>query len=776
MPDTAPASPAPHTPPRAPGRTAAVRAVSALAGAVLLLAVLAIAAAATALGTTSGARALLAFVPGLEVQGLSGSIAGGLDAERLSWQGAGGTAIEARGLRIGAVSLVPQGMVRPWFDVRTDAVAAERVEIRPAAASGPTTLPTRLDLPITLRIGALTVGELATPALPAPVRALSGRLELGYPVAASAGRSDGSAPLRAHSISAFRARWDTLAVEGELMLGTQAPLPLEARVSVQASPPADARAADGWPAWTAQIQARGPLASFEVQGQLQAEGQSLAVDATVQPEARWPLERLELAADRLDLAALRRSLPRTALSGKATLRPAAGAGAGTRDRPLQLGIALRNAQPSTLAEGGLPVSSLSAEATWHPADADRLRVEALDVGLADARGSAGRLRGQADGSASGGEATLRLDALEPARLDTRAPALRLDGRVVLKASGLGRAARDRGAAPPASAPRVDAELAIEGRAIGDAASRPVSVSGRLSVTPDRVTVRDLQARAGSALARASATLGRPTPPALGLALDSWPDSALDGELQVDLERFDPSTWWAGPAGSSWRRGPHRLDGRGQASVRWPARAARQGAWPQGSARIVLEDSILAGVPLSLDAEARREGAGSVAARVMVQAGPNRAELELAGSDRLDLDSATLKVRAPALRVLEPLAGLWTSAWRAAADTPAPPADAGPAIAGAVDLDLRLSGRWPRLQAEVKGNARAVQWRAISLATGSLEGRFDPAPGAPLELRAAVERARWDGRTVDQASLRLTGTLQAHEARAEAVLRALPPEW
>lgn len=785
MPDTAPATPAPQASPRPPQRTLVTRAATTVAGAAVLLAVLAIAAAATALGTTAGARALLHFVPGLEVQGLSGSIAGGLDAERLVWQGAGGTLIEASGLRLGAVSLVPLGMTQPWLDVRTDALAADRIEVRPAASSVPTTLPTNLDLPITVRVGAFTVGELVTPALPAPVRGLSGRLELGYPSAASAGPADGAAPVRAHSISDLRARWDTLVVEGEVHLGTQAPLPLQARLAVQASPPAESQPADepsagAWPAWSAQGRASGPLASFEVKGQLQAEGQSLAVDATVQPEARWPLARLELAADRLDLAALRRKLPRTALSGQVTLRPAADAIGGAREGPLQIGIALHNARPSTLAQGGLPVASVSAEAMWHPAEADRLRVDTLDVGLADGRGAAGRLRGQAEGSASGGEATLRLEALEPARLDARAPALRIDGRVVLRASGLGPATRDRGVAPAASPPRVDVELAIDGRAAGDAASgpasRPAFLSGRLSVTPDRVAVRDVQARAGSALARVTATLGRPPPAAPGLALESWPDSTLAGELQVDLQRFDPSTWWAGSAGSAWRRGPHRLDGRAQASVRWPAGAARQGAWPQGSARAVLEDSVLAGVTLSLDAEARRESAGSVSGRAMVQAGPNRAELEFAGSDRLDLDSATLKVRAPALRALQPLAGLWPSAARTSGDTPTPIGGPGPDVAGAVELDMQVSGTWPRLQAEVSGRARALQWRELSLATGTLGGRFDPTPGAPLELSAAVERARWNGRTVDRASLRVTGTLQSHEARAEAVLRALPPDW
>lgn len=753
-----------------------MRALSAAAGSAVLLAVLAIAAASTALGTTAGARALLHLVPGLEVQGLSGSIAGGLGAERLSWQGTGGTSIEVGGLRIGAVSLAPLGLTGPWIDVRTDAVAADRVDVRPAASGGPTTLPTDLDLPITLRVGAFTVGELATPTLQAPMRGLSGRLELGYPSAASAGPADGAASVRAHSISDLRARWDTLVVEGEVHLGTQAPLPLQARLGVQALPPADAAPGVTWPAWTAQLQASGPLESFEVKGLLQAEGQSLAVDATVEPEARWPLARLELAADRLDLAALRRTLPRTALSGQVTLRPAADASAGSREGPLQIGVALRNAQPSTLAQGGLPVASVSAEASWHPSEADRLRVDTLDVGLADARGAAGRLRGQAQGSASGGEATLRLEALEPARLDARAPALRVDGRVVLRASGLGPATRDRGTAPSVNPPRADIELAIDGRAAADVAYRPVTLSGRLSVTPDRVTVRDLQASANGAVARVTATLGRPTPVDPGLALASWPDSALTGEMQVDLVHFDPSTWWAGPAGSAWRRGPHRLDGRVQASVRWPAGAVRHGAWPQGSARAVLEDSVLAGVPLSIDAEARREGAGSVAGRAMVQAGPNRVDVELAGSDRFDLDRATIRVRAPALRALQPLTALWPPALRASSDPPSQPPGQGLDIAGAVDLDMQVSGPWPRLQAEVSGNARALQWRHLSLATGSLDGRFDPAPGAPLELRASVERARWNGRTVDQASLRLTGTLQSHEARAEAVLSALPPDW
>lgn len=567
-----------------------------------------------ALATPEGARWTLGQVPGLTVQGLQGSWREGLRVERVQWTSgtaAAGTRVDLERLDIAPPSLALTANPQTWAALRIDRLRIGRVRVVSGGGStGPAPRPPEsLALPVELRIGAFSVDALSLPGLDEPVEALRGGLHLGA--------QEGSE----HRLDELQARWRGLAVGAELRIGTAAPLPLSMRLQVDRAPPVSAPAAAGPPLpgpsgpWQARISAEGPLAGFDVQAQVAAAGQSLQAQARVAAFDAWPLPRLAVEAEGLDLSALWPALGATALSGRVTVQPEeptstsgpVPAGPQARDpsrQELAVRADLRNGRPARASDAGLPFSSLVLDARVDGRDpAAGVAVRSLRLQVADASGGAGALEGSGRWTPELAEARLRFETLRLQALDDRLPPLRLGGPVELRATGLD--------GPPLQQ-RLAFQADLSGVRLGATRGQDgVALRGRAEATWDSVALEELRLQAGAATAqgelrarragtsapapaagqgagaastpaaapgaRTAATRGAmpsgaPTAapvPGFGDRLTAAQADAWTVETDLRLAGFDPGDWIPAAAGSVWRVRPSRLTGEVRGRLLWP---------------------------------------------------------------------------------------------------------------------------------------------------------------------------------------------------------------
>ncbi len=750
------------------------------------------------LTTSNGARWTLGWVPGLQVQGLQGSWADGLRIDRLEWSAQpaaapSGTRVVAEAVEWAAPSLDWTPSPATWAVLRVSRLSAAVVELK--AADGPTGrpagLPDRLELPLEVTIDSIKVDSLRLPGQTEPVRQLRAGLLLG---------ADGG---RSHRVHGFEAQWQGIQASGDARIGAEAPLALQADVRLQ-SPGGPV------PPWTLALQARGPLQGFELSGQLDAVGQTLRLDAQVTPAAAWPLPRLDLQADRLDLSALGGQWPATALTGRLRVRPddaasSPGAAPLVRDaapRPLLLLEAqLRNLRPGLAAQAALPLSRLDLQARLDAADPRAgVEVSALRAELADGRAAAGTLSGQGRWTPQDTALELRLDGVRLPVLDARLPAMRLSGPLKAQASGSSGAADD-------ARLRAEADLAGE-RLDAPAALSAVALKGRLDAGWQAVEVRSLSLQVGASVATGGFVVRRPPgaaasrpasapaasaqPPSSPTFQERWQAVLADAgstEGRLQLTGFDPGLWWLADAGSAWRQRSSRLTGDARWAVQWPAVA-------QGSTDGVVErlagmlgdltlqldpGSTLLAVPLRAEVRLQRaELATPLQVQGRVEAGGNRLALD---ASRLALtgktaptgqavagaeprDRLTLALEAPALGTLRP----W---WRAAMAGQSA-SGTGPELAGALQARLKAEGQWPWMRTEGSFQARALRAGAASVAQAEGLLAASPWAGEALRLQLAFQSARQGGQVLDQGLLRVDGTLEQHTVGASVQARAIPP--
>lgn len=713
----------------------------------LLLPLLLIAALAGALygalHSERGSAWLLARVPGLQIEQPRGALLGDFSAqqldlalgaggtrlhvERLAWQGASLSASEARGWR--------------WPQLQLRALDIERLQIElPPKKEGPrepATAPTRLALPLRVRIDALRVGELQLSGLAQPVRELKAQVDLGG--------ADGAQ----HRIDQLALAWDRLRLQGEARIGSAAPLPLQARLVLRQ---AEGAAAPGAvPAdWSATLRLDGPLAQLPAQATLAAAGQSLDARAVLTPFAAQPLQALDARFEALDLAALHSAAPATALSGTAQLQLPQGSGGSL---PLELKLALRNAASGPWDERRVPLRELQLHASGQGRDlAAGVEVHTFDARLGTSDRPAGRVQGSARWAPRQWSTELQIEQLEPAVLDARAPAMRLSGPLQLRSAAPGTATP-----PPSPATwPIELQARLEGQALGS--PRPVALvlDGRYS--PQTLLLRRFEAASGEARLRLNGEL---TPPD--------PRQAMRLKLQAELAQFDPVLWWPGMPEGPWRAGPHRLHGRGQADLRLTPRRADQPlpewlAALQGEATLVLtEPSQLAGLLLAAELQLRRPAAQeALATSGRVELAGNRLHWE-GRADTQGLGAAGTPLRfelqAPALARLGPLMRLLGLDGEAA---------------GTLALQGEAAGRWSALAG--RGELQGSGLRLASVQAGQLAGRFQLGlrADAPLELRLEGRQLQLAGRPVDTALLQLQGSALAHELTLDAETAMTPP--
>ncbi|GIX52769.1 hypothetical protein CQA4T8M7_20250 [Sphaerotilus natans] len=762
----------------APARPVLGRALVVLL-ALLLLALAAGALLLSAIKTEAGSRRLLSLVPGLQVEGLRGPLAGDLDIRSLSYPLG-----PSQTLRIDGLSW--RRPVLDWPSGQAPALRLARLQIETldlqgrSADSAPTVLPRSLVLPLSLHIDEIRIGRLMLDGLrEQPLQDLSARLALP------------AGPAGLHRLDAIRLRRDQLQLRGRLEIGAAAPLPVQAQFSARAEAgPSSSDHATLPTDWQLDLGLSGPLARLEAKVKLLARGQALEAEAQLRPEQPQPLSRLQARLQEVDLAPLSSQLPQTALSGsiEARLEPggtgsaggasASGASAsGRAAAPLQLQIDLTNRQPGRLDRQRLPLESLRIGATGDPAHPDIGTLETLRLVLHDGSGPVGTVLGKGRWSRSGPDSGNRLELalsatlqeLQPARLDPRAPAMRLSGPLTLSWS---QPPADHADQPPRATLQTDLRGRHERQDLPD-----LQLQLQMRGTPERIDLEKLRIGSDGARLQAEGRAERV-------------DAGRRWQLQsrATLERFDPSLWWPGEAQGAWQRGPHRLDGRMDLALGLPATPPPEGdpgAWLaalDGQARLEIAPSLLAGVPLSGLLQIKGPPQGAAADRMLqaeldarVGAAPGPAGQ--AGATDLSLrgqlfpatgtprraggeDRWQFTLRSGALQALQPWLRLAGSEAR---------------LAGEIDGSGTLQGRWPQLRLQARLDGRQLQLpdgldlRQLGLRVDAgLRSATDP-----IELDLDLAGLARPGLQLERLTLRGRGNPTEHRLELDSEMTASP---
>ncbi len=690
-----------------------------------------------------GTRLLLYVVPGVNATATRGSLVGDFAAERIeiALPGAAADRIVISGLRWSGLALGWPQAETSWLRIRADHLQADRVDVRIESDpdAPPLTLPLGLSLPVELELPALHFGAVYATALgDEPLRDLRGSLVLGAERGA------------AHRLDNLGFAWDRVVVSGDAHIATARPFEVAAKLAIAPGATNNTLAP-----FDATLAVHGPLSRLELQATLRgasaqagATPQTLDLDATLAPFAPWPIAALQAQTQALDLGALMSGAPRTALGGTVEVDSVA------FDKPATIAVKLDNTRAGRADEGLLPVRSLRAELGARPDDLETVEVRQLALELGTARERGGSVSASGHWTPTRTQLDLELAGLAPRVLDQRAPAMQLAGSVRLEADDWPTASATSTLPPE---PRFALRGRIDGRLQNAGRVEAAQLEIDASATPERITIRQANARSGAA--RAELT---------GQALRQ-PSGAWQVTSQGRLADFNPAIWWPGTPGSAWQTGSHSLNGTLDATLLVAAAAnatlAAQMAQAQGQATLRIAESTLAGKPIAgeVTVDAAR-GAG-----LAVQGKLTLASAEIGVQGRLAADAANdhweISAHAADLAPLAPLVQLARE-----------PGSTIPALAGSADASARIDGRWPALTSrgslELK-DVKANTWRAESAA---LRWTLGSTPGAPLDVRLEVAQAGAGARRLDKLGASLQGTLAKHSIAIDAESPLRPPLW
>ena len=723
-----------------------------LAGLLLVTVLTGVGALRWTLATETGARWLVARLPGVQATGIQGSVVGGdlrMQQLRITWKNgqAGLTLDEVQASGLSWRWRPAEAQPGAWVALDIDRLVARQATYNSGpAGAGPAALPANLALPLQLTLREAELGTLLIDKL-APATALRAR-----------GLVLDSRPGATHGVQALEGQWQGLAVQARASVAHAAPFATEAQVSLRP-------AADGDnPAWGAAVSANGPLESLAVQATLrgvQRNGKpapALDLRGEVRLLQAWPLNKLDLQTRDLDLAALHPSAPATRLSGSAVVQSRA------IDAPIAAQVTIDNALPGRWDEGRLPVARLELSLSGRIDQPDRLDAPSFSVDLAEATRRAGRWTGQARWEGHKLTLDTRLEGVNPQRLDSRAAAMRLSGPLALELAGL----RSPDPAATSVAPPWLARLRLNLEGLLDAAPQPVMLKLDAELDANRIELKQVQARTGAASADGQARLQRSSPNAPWQLL-----------TQGELANFDPVPWIPGDAsaeGTAWRRWPHKLSGQWQFDVRLPAGAERlaplalaQGLAGNGS--LQLKDSVLAGLPLQAQATLNyTPGTGALA---NTGNGSLQLQLNLAGNSfsaegsgnpagtgesdqwRAELQADQLAALAPLARIVPGLAD-WAPSQ------------------GTARLQLSGTGRWPELRTEGRAQVQQLKAGTLALARGSFDWKFDTGRNQPLAMNLDLAGLQLGKQRADQLRGTVRGVAAEHRIDIEAALPLLPP--
>lgn len=726
-----------------------------LVGSVVLALVLL--AAAWSLAHHDGAtERLLKAVPGLQVTEPKGALLGDFQARRIELA-------LPRGGRLSVVEPAWQGMAlvidgqAPWrVGVRAEWLKARQVHLHwvsgpPAPAAPP---PASLALPISVVIDRLQVQQVHSP-LWGEGRPF-GPVNLGISLQrAGATQQDmpGGDSSAVHALAIREFGWVGWRISGTVKVGAQGQMPVAAVLQL-----AHAQAEGAW-------RVQGTLRDIEVQGRLgvrsgegQAEAAEVSATARVQPFASWPLPELAVRTQELDVSRLWPGAPLTRLQGGIVLKPRGPQG-------LEADVDMRNAEAGAWDAGRVPMQSLrgrvALDQARHPAGL-RAVLEAGEVTLtaqlppvATQAGTASQMALTGDWrlAEQGGGVTLALQGVHLRALDGRAPPLRLQGEMTARPQ------IDAGA-DPADLSRwraaIKARLRGEARAPAASAMRwpaqPVSLSLDGEVASQAMTVSSLRLQADhgqeARVTDAQVRWG-------GEALAGAPWSA---RAAVEVKAFDPKYWLPWPAEMT---AATRLDGAARLEVDGRGR---------GQARVTLEPSVLAGLPVRGAAQWQGASAsGRAALSLAFDAAGNAVSLDGNWPVRPG-EGATAwwtpaspgqrwrgELKGPALSALQPLLPLVGLS----------------RIGGTVEAVFNWDGHWPRFSTTGRFAASQLSWQTPTgkpglLQAGNASWNVDTAArDAVLEGLLDVSGIRTALGRVDRARASLSGRGTAHRVAAEA---------
>lgn len=623
---TAPASPQADRPPRRPGRRWLAAALAAVASIALLLGGLG---AGLYWGATTapGTAWWLARVPGLEVVEPQGALTGDFSARQatLTLPG-GGMRLRLEDVRWAGLRITRADAPGAWFHLLLDELRARSLRIEPGTAPSPSKAPgpppTHLRLPLQLSLDQVRLGELHTPGLADPLRALQvDSLRLG-------GKQG-----RLHSIEGLRVQWGRMQAEVSGQVGTSDGLPVSARLKASSlfdpppeaapqgaaapSKPAKDTAPDAPPAsasptassaktpppWQLELHADGTLPQLALTAQLRPAAPSatrrqgnggaathvrpaaeLDSQALLQPFEPWLLGALQLQAAHVDLSAFHGAAPRTDLGGQAELRTSG------QGRAATAAVDLRNDEPGLWDAGRLPLRRLKADASGLLQASSRWELKGFEVDLggdrervaSQAEANAGRISGQGHYAPDGWALSTEWDGVRPDGLHSRAAAMRLSGP--LKAQGRWPSVAAPPPLPAASSPRAPAsrwdEMTLQLQAGLKGQLTDIQQPGAPAAGPRDVEVAvDLQGQALQwDLKKLQAAAGTARLSLQGSAERASVDTPWRLRAQGQLRDFDPRPWWRAGAVDVSKPSPSRT----RATTTAPSAAAKPSTTPGSS--------------------------------------------------------------------------------------------------------------------------------------------------------------------------------------------------
>jgi translocation and assembly module TamB len=693
-----------------------------------------------AVRNATGSAWLVTLVPQLTIVAPRGSLLGDFAAERIDINLPGTSGV----LRLDAPrwhSLdASRGDHGRWLHLTIATLHADRVTLLRSPNPAPATNeqsspPSTLRLPVEIEIQEASVDELRLGAADdAPtLRAVRGRIHLG---------DQGGTQ---HRFDALTAMHEQATASGSATIAADAPFEIGARLALASS--------ESTPAWQASASADGPLESLNVAATARVSpspthaAQSLDAKAVVRPFAAWPLGELDASTEALDLSAFAGAAPATTLSGHAI------ASTSGIDRPAVVSIELRNARAGRWNEGLLPVQILSAELRARPDDPRVIDIQTLSAELGSSRLAGGRIVARGRWTPDRWNVDVDVDKVKPSALDARAPDTALDGKAGAVGTGFGSTA-----AAGARAVELVADLAgqLSDRGLPRAAPRSARLRLEARASENEIDLRNAEASLGGAKATLAGKLHR------GAINSPW--QATGHATMVD---FDPAPWWPGSADSLLTRGANRLNMKGEFDLGLRAAvgaaAIDQLLATRGTAKLLLADSTLAGVPLRGEASFANSD-GTARPTFDIVAAGNHVNAQGRISSASAQDSWQLAVDAPQLVRLAPLARAPGSAASA------------PVIAGTLSATARIDGRWPELKSEGELHGAALRYDNVTVRQAEGRWRLGSASEAAMTGTLALDGMTVSGRDIARVRAQLNGTARAHKAELRVESDALPPEW
>lgn len=757
-----------------------------------------------AVRSEAGSAWVVSRLPGVEVTSPRGVLLGDFETARVVVKLSGNDQIVLTGLGWRGLRLARSAASGQWAQLSMADLHASRIDLLLTPSDAPMTSPTRMHLPVQVDIEMLQIGALYGNVFgDNPLRDVRARLQLG-----AAGGAE-------HRIDSLSAAWDRLQARGAARLATRAPFVLDLTLDVsqlQGSLPPPGLPAPGSAAsaaalappsidlgaWRASVALAGPLEAPTLNASVQSPAtsthpaQSLTAQAGLRPFAAWPLADLQVQTRALDLSALSRSAPVTALTGQVTVRSTA------LDRPIAAQISLSNDAAGRWNDGFAPLRQLKADLSARADDPSTVDLKTFDVEFGTRVQAGGSLSGSGRWHTDRSTLSATLHALQPSVLDARAPAMSIGGPLLLAVTPTGMPAVAAASSPAASSAGGGAQIELKFDLTGalspwvgsdqvNTAGKTVQLKLDALADAQHLTLRELRASAGGALATLT-----------GDARRSSTDEPWQAKGRATLVEFDPLPWWPGRTDSPWRRGTNRLNATGDFDLTLPADlSAPWTAW-RGNAQLAMVRSLVAGTPVDGSASLRSLDSGHAEASLALQVADNR----LQGQGRFETtaranatsgstDHWTVSLDAPALAGFEPL---WHLVQAPGADT---------TLAGTLKASATIDGRWPAITTQGELNASGLRIGRVAVQQASANWKAGTAAGAAVAIDADLSQMRLlseppvsrkptstsvaqvstsyssqttESPNVESAQLKVNGTFGDHTLELRAVSKALPPSW